>query len=73
MAKSDIERMYVTTSGQVMHEYGIGPFVMAFANLPVCANDAAAEAVGVAIGGLYILESTAALTRRPGGGLVPPI
>jgi len=64
VAKPDLERVYVTASGQAMRDDGMGSLSLAFSNLPLCADDTAAAILGIPVGGIYVLTSTAAITRR---------
>jgi len=64
MAKPDLEKMFVTPSGQAMRDDGMGSLMLAFKNLPRYSNSTTAAAGGVPVGGLYVITTTSGLAMR---------
>jgi len=66
MVKPDLVSVYVTASGQLYKDDGMGSLSLAFGTVPMATNDSTASGIGVPVGGVYLDTDTGALTvRRP--------
>lgn len=64
MAKPDLQNFYVSPAGQPYRDDGESSLSTAFGRLPWAADDTAATASGVPLGGIYVLTATKAVTVR---------